>query len=157
MIRYKTYMREIPKKFKKVNVSFCNKPNGGLWGCRGDEWKEWCEAEEFALENLKTCFIWRLKRGSKVYKIKTKKDFDYLVNNYVMYIDGMPMSIDFVKLSKEYDAVEAVGDIVYKLRYGTCRDINDKLFLIKSMGLYSWDVPSICVMNPDKVVYERKM
>lgn len=151
MIKYKTYMKKKPNTFRKVISSFCNKPHGGLWGCRGDEWKAWCEHENFALQNLKTCFTWRLKRGSKVYRIKTKKDFDYLVDNYVFNLDGIPMSIDFVKLSEEYDAVEVVGDVVYKLRFNNAK-YGDNLYMLKSMGLYAWDVPSICVMNPDKVV-----
>ena len=51
-------------------------------------------------------------------------------------------TIDFVEMSKDYDAVEVVGDIVWKLRYGCDDDYK---------GLYSWDVPSICVLNVDKV------
>jgi len=155
MIKYKTYMNKIPKTFRKVETSFCNKPKGGLWGCRGEEWKEWCESEEFQLYNLKKSFIWRMKRGSKVYRIKTKKDFDYLIDNYIMSLGGQPMSIDFVKLSKEYDAVEVVGDIIYKLRF-LYPNINDELFMVKMVGLSSWDVPSICVMNPDKVKILKK-
>ena len=57
-----------------------------------------------------------------------------------------------IPLTEEYDAVEVIGDIVWKLRFGSGGNISEKYFLIKSMGLYSWDVPSICVMNPEKVV-----
>lgn len=152
MIKYKTYCKEIPKTFYGIKESGCNKPLGGLWGCRGDEWKEWCEGERFALDKLKKCFTWRLKKGTKVYRIRTVKDFEELVYKYPLILNGIPTSIDFKKLAEEYDAVEVIGDIVWKLRFGSGGKVSEKYFLIKSMGLYSWDVPSICVMNPEKVV-----
>ena len=43
MNKYKTYVSEIPKKLRKLNKeAYFAKPVGGLWGCKGDEWKEFC-------------------------------------------------------------------------------------------------------------------
>lgn len=146
MTIYKTYMKTIPKEFREISGSFCNKPIGGLWGCRGEEWKEWCEQERFALDKLKTCFTWRLKRGSKVYRIRHKADFNYLIKKYPLMDNNQVISIDYIAVSKDYDAVETVGNIVSELRF------NEGSCLCELMGLYAWDVPSICVLNTDKVV-----
>jgi len=47
-----------PKKFKPISdVSFGNKPTGGLWTSPVDSeygWREWCEQESFG--NIKQCF-----------------------------------------------------------------------------------------------------
>lgn len=143
-VRYKHYGK-LPKEFYGVKGSSYNKPRGGLWGCRGEEWREWCLAEEFEVDRLKEFFFFKLKRGSKVYRIKTKKDFKYLLKKYYREepkYEGLMDTIDFVEMSRDYDAVEVVGDIVWKLRYGCDDDYK---------GLYAWDVPSICVLNVDKV------
>ena len=142
-------MKKLPKKFVPVISSFANKPKGGLWGCRGDEWKEWCEAEKFNLKNLKLCVLWRLKKGTKIYRIKSEKDFIYLCENYE---NKLGLTIDYKQLAKDYDAVEVVGDIVYKLRFGTKRSNKRTRYDCEGFGLYSWDVPSICVLNPEKIV-----
>lgn len=145
MIIYKTYCKNIPTKLYDADDSFCNKPRGGLWGCRGDEWKDWCLEEEFKLSNLKKCFKWRLKRGSRVYRIKTENDFLNLIN---LYGNTKMSTIDYMEMKKDYDAIEVVGNIVYKLRYG-CKDTGHSL--IDIIGLNAWDIPSICVMNTGRV------
>lgn len=145
MIKYKTYCKNIPTKFPEVTDCMCNKPRGGLWGCRNDEWKDWCITEQFHLEGLEKVFYWRLKKGSKVYRIKTKKDFVNLVNKYG---NTRYDSIDFISMKQDYDAIEVVGNIVYKLRYG---GIDTGHRFIDMMGLNVWDIPSICVLNLEKV------
>ena len=146
MIRYKTYCKKIPTKLEGVTDSFCNKPRGGLWGCRGDEWKNWCLDEDFNLSGLKHNFYWRLKKGSKVYRIRTESDFIKLVTKYG---NNKLTSIDYMQMKKDYDAIEVIGKIVHKLRYG-CKDTGHNL--IDLMGLNVWDVPSICVMNIERVI-----
>lgn len=158
---YRTYMKEIPETFKEVVRSGCNKPLGGLWGCRGDEWKEWCLAEEFNLENLENCFEWTLKEDTRYFCIDS---IDKYIDLCIKYGDMQIMSIDYMKLKEDYDAIE-VTDIVYQLRYGLMniwedeelekyrkRYLRHPKIMIMEMGLYSWDVPSICVMNPDMVI-----
>lgn len=139
---YKTYCKEIPITFKGVTDSFCNKPMGGLWGCRGDEWKDWCESEEFNLDGLSKSFKWKLKQSARIFTIKEPEDFAYLLEWFSKSHEVFGKEIDYLKLKEKYDAVETVGDIVYQLRYGYGNN---------SMGLYSWDVPSICVLNPEVI------
>lgn len=146
MIKYKTYCHKLPKKLYEVTDSMCNKPVGGLWGCRGNEWKEWCKSEQFNTKNLRKAFIWRLKRGSKVYRIKTIKDFVKLIN---LYGNSKYDSIDYLEMKKDYDAIEVVGTVVRKLHFGG-PDTGHRF--IDMMGLNTWDVPSICVLNLNQVV-----
>lgn len=144
MIKYKSYGK-LPKEFYGVEGSFFNKPRGGLWGCRGEEWRDWCLCEQFEVKKLKHYFYFKLKKNSKVYRIRTKKDFINLCEKYPNYSEN---TIDFIEMAKDYDAVEVVGDIVYKLRFGV--EENKLGFDMAGHGLYAWDVPSICVLNPEK-------
>lgn len=143
---YKTYMKQKPDKFREVTSSFCNKPVGGLWGCRGDEWKEWCESKGFALGNLKTCFTWELKPESRVYCIKTMTDFRNLLQKYPLEVQGSVMSVNYQEVAKDYDAVEVVGSVIRKTNFKSTDNIAEM------MGLSAWDVPSIVVLNLDRVV-----
>ena len=161
MIKYKTYCNKIPKNFDKYKFehSSINKPFGGLWGCRGDEWKEWCEAENFCLYKLKQVFYWRLKRGTKVLRIKTIKDYINLCNKYGNHKQIIG-TIDYSEVKKDYDAIELVGDVVYKVRLGLyfykekyyLKYIHKNKLDIVNLGLGAWDIPSICVLNPECVV-----
>ena len=146
MTIYRTYMKTIPKEFREVSGSFCNKPIGGLWGCRNDEWKDWCESEDYCTENLKTCFKWKLKSNSKVYKIKTKKDFMNLLQKYALNISDFIVTIDYKKVAEDYDAVEVMDGVIQELKMCPSNTIAELI------GLSVWDVPSIVVLNLDKVI-----
>ena len=146
MTIYRTYMKTIPKEFREISGSFCNKPIGGLWGCRGEEWKEWCESEDCFTENLKTCFKWKLKSKSKVYRIKTKKDFMKLLQKYALKISDLMITIDYNKVAEDYDAVEVMGGIIQELKMCPSNNLSELI------GLSAWDVPSIVVLNLSKVI-----
>ena len=146
MTIYRTYMKTIPKEFREISGSFCNKPIGGLWGCRNDEWKEWCETEDWRIENLKTCFKWKLKYNSKVYRIKTKKDFMNLLQKYALKISDFIVTIDYKKVAEDYDAVEVMGGIIQELKMCPSNNLSELI------GLSAWDVPSIVVLNLSKVI-----
>jgi hypothetical protein len=143
---YRTYCDKIPEQLEDITDSFCNKPRGGLWGCRGNEWKNWCKAEQYNLRCLKKVFYWKLTEDVKLYTMRTEQDYLYIVEKYG---NTRQDSIDYMLMKQDYDAIEVVGDIVYELRYGT--QSTGRRF-IDLMGLYAWDVPSICVMNTDKVI-----
>lgn len=146
---YRTYCKEIPEQLDDITNSFCNKPMGGLWGCRGNEWKNWCKSEHHRLDHLKQVFYWTLADNAKCYRIHTEEDFIKLIKKYG---NTKYDSIDYMQMKKDYDAIEVVGNVVYELRYG-CKDTGHKF--IDMMGLNAWDIPSICVMNTDKVVRLR--
>ena len=155
---YRTYADEVPEFFRKIQGSFINKPVGGLWGCRGSEWYDWCTTEDFPCsENY---FEWKLKEDTKVYTVDNKQDFLYLCN----YANADIFSIDYLKFIEEegYDAVELTrngNDILHLVTF-VDEDITSVQFLDISrmypqavtMGMNSWDVPSICVFDPQKTV-----
>lgn len=162
---YRTYMEVIPEKFKELFGSCFNRPSGGLWGCRGDEWKNFVETKidkidpEYPKERLNKCFKWKLKEGTNVYTIDNFEDFAYLVENYFRKVRSKPIGeINFLKLAKEYDAVEVTQNAIYELKEGTkgrycglTYQYPIKLILYK-IGLRDWDVPSICVFKPNETV-----
>ena len=163
---YRTYAKEIIDEFRPIVASFCNKPKGGLWGCRGTEWYDWCTAEEFS--DVSTYFEWHLKEGTKVYTIENENDFIYLLNTYPHFMMGIIDSIDFMKMwSDGYDAVEIMPEVNNRLHMGmstmdgnlrpknvtTARLINDKRYSTAMlMVLNVWDLPSICVFDPQETV-----
>lgn len=146
---YRTYADE--PYLNDITGNHANKPAGGLWGCRDDSWKNWCTDEDFTCAD--NYFEWTLKPNAKVYTIDNVDDFIYLLKNY--YI---PESyyIDFVKLSKEYDAVELTDKGNRALHYSLetkdpeLQDPKYKYTLL--MALNSWDIPSICVFHPKETV-----
>ena len=115
------------------------KPFGGLWASPIDSrnsWKDWCIANEFNLDALSTYFTFKLKPGTRVAMIKSRKDLEDLwIGGYVT-IDGKYSRpnylIKFEKLLKDgFDAVEV--------------KLNDSLY----WDLYGWDCDSILILNPD--------
>ena len=162
---YRTYAKEVIIDFRSIEGSFANKPRGGLWGCRGDEWWEWANSEDFPCAD--TYFEWQLKEGAKVYTIENENDFVYLLKNFpheVNYgLEPTVDSIDFIKLQEAgYDAVELTEEANIAMHLGFRSEIknftmaqlmSDKKYApAMLMGINSWDIPSICVFNPRETV-----
>ena len=160
-ITYKTYCRKAPKyKSKKKFIgSFFTKPRGGLWGCRGDEWIEWCKREKFALKKWKECFEWKLKKGAKVLTVRSVSGFANLIKKYYREVEPFVGEIDYLKIAEDYDAIELTEVPVEELRSGFKQGqfpLNEFIYntgkrILYQIGTYGWDVPSICVFNTDKV------
>lgn len=160
MQKYRTYCKQLHNDYKGIVSSYSNKPLGGLWGCRDDAWKTWCENEEFHLDRLEQCFEWELKKGTKVLYINTIEDY---INLCINYGNLDIRSVDYSKVAEDYDAIE-MSDIVHQLRFGWMSiwhdtEIEKYLAMYKDhpmirilyVGLSAWDVPSICVLKPNKV------
>lgn len=160
---YRTYIahKDFYGKFHNLSNSWGNKPIGGLWGCRGTEWDDWCTVEDFREHS--GYYEWQLKPNCKVFRIEHVNDFFYLVKNY-NNIHG----IDYVKLAKHgYDAVELTEEVNNMLHF-TVPNYAYKSVLAQTVAqdecnrytltfaLNSWDVPSICVFYPEKnVIFGR--
>ena len=162
---YRTYMEEIPEKFRGLIGACFVRPVGGLWGCRGDEWKEYVLSDkrkeiepDYPLERLNHCFEWKLKKGTKVFTINSEKDFVYLVENYFKKFRNKDLcEINYKKFSKDYDAIEVTQRALDLMGNG-CNFYGGytyqwqlKMAYLYRVGLMRWDVPSICVLNTDKV------
>ena len=169
MQKYRTYLQSPShyKHFTNVKGSFINKPVGGLWGCRGTEWDDWCKAEEFRTH---ICYYeWQLKEGSTVFEVSCENDFLYLLKNFPQADEygNAITSIDYLKMADAgYDAIELTEEGNRKLhlvRTGRYSEIKNMLAAtVTSSPVYTsalicgfngWDVPSICVFKPyDSVV-----
>ena len=162
MVKYRTYCKKAPKnkvRIKKLKGSQFTKPVGGLWGCRGDEWIDWCRQEEFCLDKWKECFEWELTKDAKVLRVRSVSGFTNLIKKYYKNVAPGLGEVDFLQIAKEYDAIELTEVPVTNLHFGYRTfqvPIEDffsdrgKMVLYK-FGTYSWDVPSICVFNADKI------
>ena len=162
-------MDKKPKEFRKLIGSCFTRPAGGLWGCKGNEWYDYITTDglkdepNYPLERLNTCFEWELDKKAKIFTIDTAEDFVFLVENYFRKIRNKNIAeINYKKLAKDYDAVVATKNAIDTLKNG-CRLYGGytyqwqlKAFLYK-IGLLKWDVPSICVFDPEKFVKNVKI
>lgn len=140
---------------------FVTKPTkAALWGSPEDaefSWKEWSEDQQFNLSALEKSFRFKLKDGSKILFIRSKKDVDELdeilktntsvkesfsgltstasmLMSLLGFITPEDYTIDFTKIQENgIDAVE--------IEYN---EYTRKTF-------YGWDCDSICVLNPDAI------
>lgn len=132
-----TYLKdEIPQH------KYAMKPIG-LWLSQGEEWREWCEKEEFSTCNLDTCAI---------YSANIKKDtlavIDslYALNEFHKKYEKGDSYIDWIAVAHDYDG------ICFENYYDVKRD-----YLYTSKSIYGiWilgiDVNSACIWNPSKVL-----
>ena len=155
--RYITYCSELPKtlsqsKIKPAESFIGTKPRGGLWGCHGNEWKEWCKCEEFNLSGLKHHFYFKLSKDARLLILDTEED---LVN----FILGFPLcnygtALDYSKVMEKYDAIEITDNLLNECRLGIQhRRLPKEYRYFQFMGVNGWDVPSICVLNPNVVEF----
>ena len=145
IVFYRTYSYEpfSRKLFNKPWGNFLNKPrHGGLWGCRGDEWKEWCEDNEFSHFNNQY-FLWCFNQEAKIMYIDSYKDFLKYVKLYPDedQIYFREKTLDFNKiLEAGYDGVEVTWNAIWESKES------------ELIGLGIWDIPSVVALNIDKVL-----
>ena len=124
-------------KFDKIK-NFTNKPRGGLW-CSPinseNGWYEWCTRENFRNLTLTHSFVIEIKGNILV--IGSINDIKKLP---FIECKCFPI-IDFVKLSKEYDAIHLTLDGLYV-----------DLFDLNFPSLYGWDCESVLVLNKECVI-----
>ena len=128
-------------KFEKIkNKEEFVKPLGGLWASRKDistGWMNWCKNTGFDTK-LDEYFIFSLKEDTKILTIDNNeqlKELPKLNNSFGLYCN-----LDFEKLSEEYDAIEVLISKDQNLYF----------------SLYGWDCDSIVIMNPSKIIQQRK-
>lgn len=126
--------------FNQVN----NKPHGGFWGSPIDSkygWGQWSDDNDFNIMSLDKHVLFKVKRGSRIYIIDTKEDLDNISKAVEDYISKYKENvIDFDRLVKNYDGIYVTDNAVRKLRH-----------VAGGTGLYTWDVESICIFNPNVI------
>lgn len=134
---------DINKFIPISNRSEATKPFGGFWGSRKNadfSWKEWCTEIDLKSKDLTKKIQFSLSNGAKILVINNIKLLDKLPQNEENNIvNKLFVTLDFEKLSKQYDAIEVLiseDERLYELLYG-------------------WDCDSILVMNPNVIITEK--
>ena len=134
---------DINKFIPISNRSEATKPFGGFWGSRKNadfSWKEWCTEIDLKSKDLTKKIQFSLSNGAKILVINNIKLLDKLPQNEENHIvNKLFVTLDFEKLSKQYDAIEVLiseDERLYELLYG-------------------WDCDSILVMNPNVIITEK--
>jgi hypothetical protein len=76
------------------------KPNG-LWFDVNGEWKQWCEATQFRLENLNYRHTVTIRDESRILFLQAAKDIDEFTNTYGRNISG---HVQLLQSAEEMDA-----------------------------------------------------
>lgn len=111
----------------------------GLWvSVDGpDDWKSWCEGEEFRLEQLKYAYRVTLRETARVLYIKTPEEIDEftLKHGFSLTASRYVHSIRWGDLKKDYDAIIIAP-------YQWSRRLSNHCF-----WYYPWDCASGCIWN----------
>ena len=103
-------------------------------------WKEWCNNAKYKDSNLDENIIFTLSKDAKILiidNVDILKELPKNENNKI--VSNLWCTLDFEKLSEEYDAIEVLISEDKKL-------YNE---------LYGWDCDSILVMNPNVIEVVR--
>lgn len=147
----------------KYDMSYLNKPNGCLWGSTMlhneeylSDWLRWVSSENFQIERYRKAISFTLKRKTKVYTIDIPEDYRNLMKRYSKRkYSNEPLSkfnikvIDWIKLSKDYDAFHLTRKAFWLMRlpYGTdiLRDADGGYM----ENFYSYDCETWIIFNLD--------
>jgi len=117
---------------QKMNPFLNDKPRG-LWYGLGTQWIDWVKREMPEWEND---HLYKIEISQNVLVLDSKDKILAFNKQYgfasKMSFDGLPDSIDWVKVAKDYDGIEII----------TPRRYSDSV-----EWLYSWDIDSGCLWN----------
>ena len=126
-----------PETIEKI-VYRKDKPSG-LWASPLDSnwrWDHWCKSSGCrSEEELAPRFMFKLSGKARVLHVHTLKDLEPYINDHNHYL-GFDDRLDFRTLYKKYDAMEV------HMSSNWC-ELHDYFLL------YTWDVDSLVVWNPD--------
>jgi len=98
---------------KKYVQSLHPKPNG-LWFDVNEEWKQWCEAVEFRLEDLRYRHELTILDTSRILLLESDSDIDEFTHKYARNLFGsiqlLQTTEDVDEFSREYGS-DLFGDI----------------------------------------------
>lgn len=118
----------------------------GLWACPEyaiDDWKDWCEGEDYEADFLSEHFDFTLKPETKILHIKDVSDIlpyckgDSEIRRHFSSDPTIDKFLDLEKIYREFDGMEV------DMRIGLFHD--SKLF-------YTWDVSSIVIWYLSRII-----
>ena len=106
----------------------------GLWYSVGEEWKEWCEAENFYVRHLAYTYELDVDEA-RILRLTTELD---LLNFTARYQDADRDSwyIDWQAVAQDWDGIE-----IAPYQWGCRMDTRTRWY-------YGWDVASGCLWRP---------
>ena len=120
------------------------KPHGLWLSVQGeDDWKSWCEAEQFNLESFKHTYQIILHDNADILHISTLKEIDAFSKHYAKPIAGINLPyvyIDWVEVAKDYDGI-IIAPYLHKRRY------TDHTF-----WYWGWDCASGCIWRTNTTI-----
>ena len=135
-----------PRPYHQAELPWQAKPNG-LWvSVKGkDDWKSWCEAEDYILENLAISYEVKLKKDADILHLKTPEDI-YKLSLFFPYLrkqwdnpEGRELcqcyELDWIKVKEQYQ-----GIIIAPYQWD-CR------LSSKCNWYYGWDCASGCIWD----------
>ena len=130
-----------PKEYDQELLTWKAKPNG-LWvSVQGkDDWKNWCESEEFRVENLAVSYEVKLKKNANICYLKSKEELFDFTKKYpsktrVFDPDSDTYQLNWSEISEHYQ-----GIIIPKYLW-ECR------LALESSWYYGWDCASGCIWD----------
>ena len=113
------------------------KPNG-LWLSADDDWRRWCEGENFHLGGLAYCHEVTLARDAKILRLRDARDIDRFTARYWAELPALPylsIWIDWRKVAQKYQGIIIAP-------YCWSRRLEEK-----TRWYYGWDCASGCVWD----------
>jgi len=114
----------------------------GLWvTVEGeDDWKSWCQRENFQLENLMYAYDVKLNAASKILRLQSAADIDMFTTQYQSRWQLSPLhAIDWRKVASEYSAI-IIAPYIYQRRHTP-----------QTLWYYPWDCASGCIWDKDAI------
>lgn len=132
-----------PRDYDQSKLHWQSKPRGLWFSVEGPEdWKWWCEAENFCIENLKISYELKIKEKSKILWIETEKDIFEMTNKYPMRTRSYDIFSDTYQLNWKKVKEEYQGIVIPKY-FWECR------LALESCWYYGWDCASGCIWDVD--------
>src|SRR5579872_5717959 len=120
------------------------KPSG-FWVSDDDceeNWKSWCESEEFQVENLKYAHDVKLNTEANILYLRNANDIDKFSNLYSKKLCfGSPdlKKIDWAKVAQDFEGI-IITPYIWERRFQT-----------DAVWYYTWDCASGCIWNIDAI------
>lgn len=144
---------------KEYPIELLNHKPGGLWvsveGLEDDtNWKDWCVAENFGLENLKMPHLLTLKKTANVLFIQTAEKLDEFNKEFgISLSEYYKITFGLNRQTPGYE--EYVNQKGYSIRWNEVKKKWDGLIIApyqweNRLGMswyYGWDCASGCIWN----------
>jgi hypothetical protein len=135
-----------PRKYDHADVYWKNKPRG-LWvSVEGEyDWKWWCEAEEFALEDLVVSYEVKLKKDANILLLSIEEEILSLTTKYPFikpqwdnlkdrrFYEGF--EINWTKIAENYQGI-IISPYIWPCRLD-----------MRCNWYYGWDCASGCLWD----------